>query len=208
MAKETERKKTHEIEERPGRYDIFSRRMNRPFNEMERLFNELETSMRRPFGPGRYNILSNWMNTPMSEMENLLDELTTSKGRPFSTSLSDMWRYSRPETRMPMIDVTDKGDHYMLEAELPGCSKEDIELEVTDDNLTVKAEIEEETREEGEDYVRHERGYRSFYRNIPLPDYVVGKNTEATFENGILKIDIPKTEAEKEKKKGKKIKVK
>lgn len=171
---EKERKKRFDITERPRRYDIFSDWMNRPMNEMERLFDEFETSIRRPFG----------------------------------SPITEMWKYAKPDFRMPLLDVHDKGDHYMIEAELPGVDKEDIELECTDENLKVKAEVKRETKEEGEDYVRHERGYRSFYRNIPLPEDVISEEVDATFVNGVLKINLPKKETEKEEKKGKKIEVK
>lgn len=115
-------------------------------------------------------------------------------------------RYGITEFRTPVMDIKDEGDHYLLEAELPGIRKEDVDIEVTEDKLTVKGERKEEKKEEKEGYVRHERGYRSFYREIPMPSDVISDKATAEMKGGILKIMLPKTE--KEKKGGKKIEVK
>ncbi|MFW6143952.1 MAG: Hsp20/alpha crystallin family protein, partial [Candidatus Natronoplasma sp.] len=119
------------------------------------------------------------------------------EGRRFSTSM--------PALRSPVTDLSDLGDKYRVEAEIPGIDKDDIEIELRDDSLVIEAEKEEETEEEGEDYLRRERGFKSFYRKLPLPEEVNPEEVAASLENGILSIDMPKKEPEK--KKGKKIEI-
>lgn len=90
-------------------------------------------------------------------------------------------------------DILDKGDRYVLEAELPGFKKEDIQLDLEGDILTIRAEHteEKEDKDEKKQYVRRERRYGSFSRSFD----VSGIQTEqiaASYENGVLKLDLPK----------------
>ena len=90
-------------------------------------------------------------------------------------------------------DILDKGDRYVLEADLPGFKKEDIQLDLEGDILTIRAEHteEKEDKDEKKQYVRRERRYGSFSRSFD----VSGIQTEqiaASYENGVLKLDLPK----------------
>ncbi|MFW6040860.1 MAG: Hsp20/alpha crystallin family protein, partial [Thermoplasmatota archaeon] len=98
------------------------------------------------------------------------------------------------------------GDKYRIEADVPGIGKDNLDVEVREDRLTIKAEKEEEKEEKGEDYLRRERGYRSFYREIPLSDEVLSDEAEASLKNGVLRIDLPKKEPTK--KEGRKLEIK
>ncbi len=151
---------------------------------------------------------SDWFYRPLEEMDRMFDDIDKTFQRFFGEPL--MRRYRKRFTpsfetdfRSPVLDIQDLGDRYSVQAEMPGLDKDDIELEITDDKLTIKAEKEQETKEEGEDYIRRERGYRSFYRELPLSDEVISEETKASYENGILDISIPKKE--KEKKEGIKV---
>ena len=89
-------------------------------------------------------------------------------------------------------------DKYLLEAELPGVNKEDINVEIRDDILTIWVERKEEIKEERENYIRRERRYGSLRRSFPVDDVEQDK-IEARFENGILYLDLPKRKDARDK---------
>lgn len=90
-------------------------------------------------------------------------------------------------------DILDKGDRYVLEAELPGFKKEDIQLDLEGDILTIRAEHTEEKEEKDEkkQYVRRERRYGSFSRSFDVSG-IQAEQIAASYENGVLKLDLPK----------------
>jgi len=97
-------------------------------------------------------------------------------------------------------DIRDEGDKYVMEAELPGFAKEDINLEITDDMLTLSAEHKEQKDEKDSKgkYIRRERSYGSYKRSFDLS----GINTEAItaeYKNGILNVSLPKKQIEQPK---------
>ena len=90
-------------------------------------------------------------------------------------------------------DISESGDAYKLEAELPGFAKEDIKVDIEDDTLTIRAEHSEnkdEQNDEGE-YVRRERYYGSYSRSFNVSEIEVDGIT-AAYENGILTLNMPK----------------
>ncbi len=94
-------------------------------------------------------------------------------------------------------DVTDEGDHYLLEADLPGFDKKDIHLDISGDTLTVHAERRSkvEEKDKKDKIIRMERSYGSYSRQFD----VSGIDTEkikAKYENGVLKLTMPKKEAD------------
>ena len=89
-------------------------------------------------------------------------------------------------------DILDEGDHYVINAELPGVSKEDIKLNVYDNTVEISAEHKEETEEKKKNYVRKERRAFSYHRSLPLPDKVDSSKAKAKMNNGILSVEIPK----------------
>jgi len=96
------------------------------------------------------------------------------------------------------IDLADRDDEFVLTAELPGFEKDDIDVRVTDSTLRLEAEHAEETEESDEEeqgeYVRRERHRASVARSISLPEAVETDDISATFDNGILTVQLPKKE--------------
>jgi HSP20 family protein len=92
---------------------------------------------------------------------------------------------------MPQIEVFHNNDQFIVRADLPGLTKDDVQLEVTDEFLTISGERKEEKEEKQEGFYRSERTYGSFYREIPLPEGAKTENAAATFNNGVLEITIP-----------------
>ena len=92
-------------------------------------------------------------------------------------------------------DVTDEGDHYLLEADLSGFDKKDIKLDINGDTLTVKAERHSKVEEKDKKnkYVRVERSYGSYCRQFDV-SMVDIDNIKATYENGVLSLELPKKE--------------
>ena len=97
---------------------------------------------------------------------------------------------------IPQIEVLQNNGQFMVRADLPGLTKDDVKVEVTDDLLTLSGERKEEKEEEREGFYRSERSYGSFYRQIPLPEGAKTDNAAATFLNGVLEITIPAPKVE------------
>lgn len=92
---------------------------------------------------------------------------------------------------VPQIEVLQKNGQFTVRADLPGLTKDDVKVELTDELLTISGERKEEKEEKGEGFYRTERRYGSFYRQIPLPEGAKTENVAATFQNGVLEITMP-----------------
>jgi HSP20 family protein len=94
----------------------------------------------------------------------------------------------------PAVDIFETEKELVLSAEIPGIDEKDIEIKVEDNTLSLKGErkFEKETKEEN--YHRIERSYGSFYRAFTLPNSIDPEKIQATHENGVLKITMPKRE--------------
>lgn len=135
--------------------------------------------------------------SPFEEIEKLFEEAWK---RPFSLFSSLMPRLkSETEVVAPAVDIYEEGDDLVLKAELPGLNKEDIEVKVTDDFITISGEKKKEEKVEEKNYYRYERSYGSFSRTFRLPIDVQTDKAKAKFENGVLEVRIPKTEEAKSK---------
>ncbi len=97
----------------------------------------------------------------------------------------------------PAVNVTDNEKSYDVEVAAPGMKKEDFNVAVDNGVLTISSEKETETEETKDNYTRKEFSYSSFSRSFGLPENVDDKKIKAKYDNGILKITIPKTKAKK-----------
>lgn len=101
------------------------------------------------------------------------------------------------EVRVPAIDLSETEDEVVVKAEVPGVSKEHLDLEVLPEVLTLKAEV-SETKEQTEgSYHRRERMWRRFERSIPLPVEVKTDGVSAKLTDGVLEIHLAKSERAK-----------
>jgi len=98
---------------------------------------------------------------------------------------------------VPAIDVTEDENNVALTAEIPGMEKDDLEVTVDNGVLTLRGEKKEEEVSEETGFHRVERRYGQFERRIRLPDYVDTDKIDASYQNGVLKLTMPKTEAAK-----------
>jgi HSP20 family protein len=101
---------------------------------------------------------------------------------------------------MPSVDLEDRGKDYRLVVDLPGFNKEDVDLEVTEDSITVQAKRTQSEEEKQKNYVHKERSSQAFYRSIVLPEMVRSDDAKASMNNGILEVVLPKKEPKKTKK--------
>lgn len=109
------------------------------------------------------------------------------------------------EEWIPAVDISETEDKVIIQAETPGLDAKDLDVSISADVLTIKGEKKKEEEEKDEHHHCMERCYGSFQRSFRLPSNVKTAKIEATFNKGILKITLPKTE--KAKKKEIKIKV-
>ena len=94
----------------------------------------------------------------------------------------------------PRVDISEDAESLKISAELPGMTKDDVEITATDDSLTIQGEKRSESEQEQEEGVfRTERSYGFFKRTIPLPVGAEVDRAQATFDNGVLNIRLPKT---------------
>lgn len=109
---------------------------------------------------------------------------------------SDLWREAAQEQAhwSPRIDVEETQDAIMLRADLPGMKKEDIEISVEDQRLTLRGQRRSESEEGARKFRRVERRFGSFCRTYTLPTTVLSNKIEAAYKNGELEIVLPKAE--------------
>ena len=100
---------------------------------------------------------------------------------------------------VPALDVTEDESSMTLVAELPGMSREDLQVTVEDGTLTLRGEKKEEQVSEDAHFRRSERRFGSFERRIHLPEHVDSEKIEATYKDGVLKLRMPKLETVKPK---------
>jgi len=98
---------------------------------------------------------------------------------------------------MPAMDLVETGDHYLLRADLPGLSDDDVNIQFQDNVLTISGQRTAQHDEGEEGYFRLERAFGSFARSLTLPDGVDPDGVHAHFDRGVLEIRIPKPEQKK-----------
>ena len=98
---------------------------------------------------------------------------------------------------MPAMDLLEVGDDFVLRADLPGMSEEDVKIELEDSTLTISGERNAEHESKGEGFYRVERAYGSFARSLTLPQGVDAEAVSASFDRGVLEVRIPKPEQRK-----------
>jgi HSP20 family protein len=99
----------------------------------------------------------------------------------------------------PRVDISETDNEFVIKAEIPEVKKEDVKVSVDNGVLTVRGERKQEKEEKGKKFHRVERYYGSFVRSFTLPDNVDGTKIKASFKDGMLNVQIPKTAEAKPK---------
>ncbi len=134
------------------------------------------------------------LHTMQNEMNRLFstffDSPTPSNGR--GRAVARRW--------VPAMDVVQTDEHFVLRADLPGLSENDVQIEVEDNVLTISGERKSEHEQKSQGYYRLERSFGSFSRSLTLPEGVEAYAIHASFDSGVLEVRIPKPEQQKPRK--------
>jgi HSP20 family protein len=132
------------------------------------------------------------LNSLQTEMNRLFTSLFDSPTRPAAGETARRWT--------PAMDLIESGEHYVLHADLPGVSEQDINIELDAGVLRISGERRAARSDQQGGYRRIERSYGSFARSLTLPDGVNPDAVAASFERGVLEVRIPKPEQAKPRK--------
>jgi len=137
---------------------------------------------------------------PKSELSNAFDRLASMHeelDRVFESTFSSPFRSLGTFTRWtPSVDVYQDKDQFTVVAEIPGLKKEDIEVSLHGDTLTISGERKSQEKEEG---LRTERFFGKFQRSLTLPSAVSADKVRASYKDGVLEVVLPKAEEAKPK---------
>jgi len=100
---------------------------------------------------------------------------------------------------VPSVDVSETDGAYQIKAEIPDVKREDVKVTLEDGVLTIQGQRKQEKEETGKKYHRVERSYGSFIRSFTLPDLVDEEKVKAEFKDGVLHLQLPKSEKAKPK---------
>ena len=142
-----------------------------------------------PASRGRYDPFSMF-----SEMENMMDRMFGGRW-PFLTSRQMRRLPQSAGGWTPHVDMYQEGNDIVVKAELPGISKDNIDVQIEDGDLVIKGERTSENETNEENYYRMERSFGTFYRRLPLPEGVQPDQVSATFKDGVLDVRVPKPTA-------------
>lgn len=136
--------------------------------------------------------------TPDNFIKSVNDEISSILNRHFDSYYPE-FGYDEDMDKLSMpVEVTDKEKEYDIRAELPGVKKEDLDIDVEKNTITIRAKKEEENEEGSKGYKKSEFKYGEFSRSVYLPQEIDVNKTEAKLEHGVLKIYAPKLVADKE----------
>lgn len=144
-----------------------------PFREMKRIHNEMERMFTNAFLEGNHPLIESGNNKLPAQ---------------------------RDYFRMPSCDVRESENHLLLNFEIPGAKKEDIELNINKDSVEVKVDQnkEKEEKDEKKGSYQYSKVSNQFYRRIPLMTEIDPDKATANYENGVLRVELPKLNKEKD----------
>lgn len=131
------------------------------------------------------------IDTLRHEMDRLFDNLTHDTANNFANGLGNGFA--------PAVEIHETPESIELKAEIPGLEAKDLDIQVSTDAVSITGERKTETRTEEKGVVRSEFRYGQFSRVIPLPARIQNDKVQAEYKNGILMLNLPKVEAEKNK---------
>ncbi len=139
--------------------------------------------------------------SPFDEMERWFDGVFR---RPFFHFGSSHWpgrQRLEKEELSPVVDIYSADGDVVIKAEVPGMTKEDINVNLTDKSITISGKKEKEEKVEEKDYYRYESSHGSFHRTFSLPEGVETDKVKAKFKDGVLEVRLPISEEAKKKEK-------
>jgi HSP20 family protein len=146
-----------------------------PFQELER------------WDPGRWDPIRQ-IERMQQQMNQVFDRLA-----PLGSGFGGEFAY------IPSVELEETEDALQLKLEVPGMEAKDLDIEVTDDTVTIRGERRTEQKTEEKNLVRSEFQYGKFERRVRLPAHVKNKEVQADYQDGILRLTLPKAEGEQKK---------
>ena len=137
----------------------------------------------RPFGSGLLEV--------QEEMDKVFDQFFSRSPARLSWNGNGGWH--------PVVDISENKEGFVVTAELPGLTQDDVHVSLTDNTLTVKGVKKQEKKVEEANYHRLERSYGSFQRTFAISADVEADKIKASFKNGVLTVELPKSEKAKPK---------
>ena len=129
--------------------------------------------------------------SPFAMMRRFMEEMEQ-QWAPFGAGRGEQGIAARGGTAFaPPLEIFEREGHLVVRADLPGLTKEDVQVEVTDDSLTIAGERRSEHDTQHEGLFRSERHYGTFHRHIPLPEGVDAAQVKASFQDGVLEVTMP-----------------
>ena len=127
------------------------------------------------------------------EMDNLFEDFNLRRDwlAPVLGSGAGIWS--------PQVEMLQRNGELIVRADLPGLTKDEVKVEITDNAITIEGERRGEKEEKHEGFYRSERSYGKFYRRLPIPEGVDVKDAEATFQNGVLEVKMKASKREQQK---------
>ena len=134
---------------------------------------------------------------PLRELSSLQTEMNRLFNTVFDAPTSGTGNGGTLRRWVPAMDLLETADHFVLRADLPGMTQDDVKIELEDSVLTVSGERKAEHEDRQEGFYRVERAFGNFSRSLTLPKGVNADAVTASFDNGVLEIRIPKPEESK-----------
>ena len=154
-----------------------------------------------PITPG--SSLSTWRMPSLFErdIDTIFDDFRRSFDvimRPYFPMEARMQEPMMLPVRFAQLDLIDEGDQYVIHAELPGFAKENVDVQINRDGMSLRAKKETEKEEKRKNYLHRERAYSAFERSVAFPEEVDPAKAEGKMNNGILELRVPKKELKPE----------
>ena len=170
---------------------------------MDREKPERKTTDVIPITPG--SSLTTWRRPSLfdRDIDAIFDDFRKSFDvmmRPYFPFETQVQEFGMLPVRYAPLDFIDEGDHYNIHAELPGFTKENVDVQINSDGMTIRAKKETEKEDKKKNYLHRERAYSAFERSVSFPEEVDPAKAEGKMNNGILELKIPKKEPRPEAK--------
>jgi len=140
------------------------------------------------------NELSRGIDSMFDEFRRSFDDLM----RPFFPLTTDIEQAMTLPTRYAAFDIVDNGDSYKVTAELPGFTKDQVDVQINKDGLSIQAECKQDKEEKRKNYLHRERAYSSMQRFVAFPEEVNPDKVEGSMKEGVLELKVPKKEPKPE----------
>jgi len=152
-------------------------------------------------GKGRRQAQSSSLDrSPLAEIARWEQQMERRFADLFSGRIARLWGDGDDvELTEPPLDLYEEENEVVVKTELPGMTKDDIQISFADNVLTIRGEKKKEEEDKGKDYYRAERVYGAFVRSVTLPAEIIAEKARAVFKDGVLEIRLPKSEAAKKR---------